>query len=88
MRQAGNDWFSVKDIARETNVSAGIIYHYFGNKEPLLLEVMKNAFYIFHEKPPSINVDISTVVAVSGVSKKYFSTKFLTLFLKYVYILH
>ncbi|MBB6284693.1 hypothetical protein HNR34_003089, partial [Geobacillus subterraneus] len=30
--------------------------------------------------PPSINVDISTVVAVSGVSKKYFSTKFLTLF--------
>jgi AcrR family transcriptional regulator len=52
MRQAGNDWFSVKDIARETNVSAGIIYHYFGNKEPLLLEVMKNAFYIFPEKSP------------------------------------
>jgi len=28
------------------------------------------------------------MVAISGVSKKYFSTKFLTLFLKYVYILH
>jgi TetR/AcrR family transcriptional regulator, transcriptional repressor of bet genes len=41
---------SVKDIAKEANVSAGIIYHYFENKESLLLEVMKNAFKKSHEQ--------------------------------------
>jgi TetR/AcrR family transcriptional repressor of bet genes len=41
---------SVKDIAKEANVSAGIIYHYFENKESLLLQVIKNAFKKSHEQ--------------------------------------
>ncbi len=31
-------------------------------------------------KPPSINIDISTVLAVVGVSKKYYSTRRVTVF--------
>jgi TetR/AcrR family transcriptional regulator, transcriptional repressor of bet genes len=41
---------SVKDIAKEANVSAGIIYHYFENKESLLLQVIKKAFKKSHEQ--------------------------------------
>ncbi|OUM84694.1 MAG: transcriptional regulator [Bacillus thermozeamaize] len=41
---------SMKDIAREANVSTGIIYHYFKNKEDLLLQVIKRAFQKSHEQ--------------------------------------
>ncbi|MCB2185549.1 MAG: TetR/AcrR family transcriptional regulator [Deltaproteobacteria bacterium] len=36
--------FSVKDIAREAGLSTGVIYHYFENKEEILLQVLKEAF--------------------------------------------
>ncbi|ASS89009.1 DNA methyltransferase [Aeribacillus pallidus] len=57
-------------------------------KSLTVLNIFLQKYDVVVTNPPSINVDISTDVAVSGVSKKYFSTKFLTLFLKYVYILH
>ena len=41
---------SMKDIAKEANVSTGIIYHYFKNKEDLLLQVIKRAFQKSHEQ--------------------------------------
>ncbi|AFM25677.1 TetR/AcrR family transcriptional regulator [Desulfomonile tiedjei] len=40
---------SVKAIAEEAGVSTGIIYHYFKNKEDLLLNVIKEAFSRSHE---------------------------------------
>ncbi|WP_034630309.1 TetR/AcrR family transcriptional regulator [Desulfotruncus alcoholivorax] len=41
---------SVKDIAMEANVSTGIIYHYFKNKEDVLLQVIKRSFAKSHER--------------------------------------
>ena len=41
---------SVKDIANVANVSTGIIYHYFKNKEDLLLQVIKESFRKSHEE--------------------------------------
>ena len=41
---------TVKDIALKANVSTGIIYHYFKNKEDLLLQVIKESFGKSHEK--------------------------------------
>ena len=41
---------SVKDIASEAEVSTGIIYHYFKNKEDLLLQVIKESFRKSHER--------------------------------------
>jgi TetR/AcrR family transcriptional regulator, transcriptional repressor of bet genes len=35
---------SVKDIAEEAGLSTGIIYHYFKNKDDLLLQVLKDSF--------------------------------------------
>ena len=34
---------SIRDIAREMDMSISNIYHYFGNKEGLLLEILKHA---------------------------------------------
>lgn len=36
--------FSIKDIAKEANLSTGVIYHYFENKDDLLVDVLKAAF--------------------------------------------
>lgn len=36
--------FSMKDVASEMDMSTGIIYHYFENKEELLLSVLKHSF--------------------------------------------
>lgn len=35
---------SVKDISSEAGVSTGVMYHYFQNKEDILLKVIKEAF--------------------------------------------
>lgn len=40
---------SMKDIAAEADVSAGVIYHYFKNKEDVLLQVLKESFRQSHE---------------------------------------
>ncbi len=40
---------TVKAIANEAGLSTGIIYHYFKNKEDLLLNVIKRAFAQSHE---------------------------------------
>jgi AcrR family transcriptional regulator len=36
--------FSMKDVASEMEMSTGMIYHYFENKEELLLKVLKYSF--------------------------------------------
>lgn len=41
---------SVKDIAFEANISTGVIYHYFKNKEDVLLEALKDSFRKSHEE--------------------------------------
>ncbi len=38
--------FSIKDIAKQANLSTGVIYHYFENKDDLLIDVLKDAFSI------------------------------------------
>ena len=40
----GLSQLSVKDIASAAGVSTGIIYHYFENKEDILLKVIRQAF--------------------------------------------
>lgn len=40
---------SMKAIAAEADVSAGVIYHYFENKEDVLLQVLKESFRQSHE---------------------------------------
>lgn len=37
--------FSIKDIAKEAKLSTGVIYHYFENKDDLLVDVLKDAFF-------------------------------------------
>lgn len=41
---------SIKDIAAEGQLSTGIIYHYFHNKEDVLLNVLKASFKKSHEQ--------------------------------------
>ena len=41
---------SVKEIAAEAGLSTGIIYHYFDNKDDLLLQVLKKSFQKSDEK--------------------------------------
>lgn len=41
---------SMKAIAAEAGISTGIIYHYFKNKEDLLLQVLKDTFQSSHEQ--------------------------------------
>lgn len=36
--------FSIKDIAKEAKLSTGVIYHYFENKDDLLVDVLKDSF--------------------------------------------
>ena len=36
--------FSMKDVAAEAGVSTGVIYHYFNNKQDLMLQVLKETF--------------------------------------------
>lgn len=40
---------SIKDIAAEAGISTGIIYHYFKNKEEILLHVIRAAFQQSHQ---------------------------------------
>ena len=35
---------SIKDVAAEAGVSTGVIYHYFQNKQDILLQVLKETF--------------------------------------------
>ncbi|WP_240684152.1 TetR/AcrR family transcriptional regulator [Bacillus infantis] len=46
----GISHLSMKDIAAEADISTGIIYHYFKNKEELLLQVLKDSFRKSHEE--------------------------------------
>lgn len=48
--EKGYSNMSVKDISAMANVSTGIIYHYFKNKEDLLLHVIKESFRKSHEQ--------------------------------------
>lgn len=48
--QNGVSNLSMKAIASEAGVSTGIIYHYFKNKEDLLLQVLKETFRQSHEQ--------------------------------------
>lgn len=36
--------FSMKDVAAEMDMSTGLIYHYFENKDDLLVQVLKHSF--------------------------------------------
>ncbi|AET68483.1 transcriptional regulator [Desulfosporosinus orientis DSM 765] len=48
--EKGYSNMSVKDISAMAKVSTGIIYHYFKNKEDLLLQVLKESFRKSHEQ--------------------------------------
>jgi len=41
---------SIRDIARDMNMSISNIYHHFGNKEGLLLEILKHASFQLTER--------------------------------------
>ncbi|WP_018923226.1 TetR/AcrR family transcriptional regulator [Salsuginibacillus kocurii] len=36
--------FTIKDVSKQANISTGVIYHYFTNKQQLLVYVLKEAF--------------------------------------------
>lgn len=42
--EKGYSNFSMKDVAAEMDMSTGLIYHYFENKDDLLLQVLKHSF--------------------------------------------
>lgn len=46
----GLSQMSMKDISEEAGISTGIIYHYFRNKEDLLLQILKTSFRSSHEQ--------------------------------------
>lgn len=49
LARKGSVNLSIKSIAKEAGLSTGIIYHYFENKEELLLKVIKEAFASSHQ---------------------------------------
>lgn len=51
--------FSIKDIAKEAELSTGVIYHYFENKDDLLVDVLKVSF-LETELLVQKNVDLAT----------------------------
>ncbi|MFZ5643243.1 MAG: TetR/AcrR family transcriptional regulator [Bacillota bacterium] len=48
--QRGYSNFSMKDIAEELEMSTGMIYHYFDNKEDLMVLVLKYSFNTIYTK--------------------------------------
>lgn len=81
---------SMKDIAAEAKISTGIIYHYFKNKEDVLLQVLKESFRQSHElvlntleplQTPSEKL-ISHLKNINSVPKE--NPDFYVLFLNYL----
>jgi TetR/AcrR family transcriptional repressor of bet genes len=75
---------SVKDISAQAGVSTGIIYHYFKNKEDLLLQVLKESFRKSHEQVMStvegladpmakLSVHVENIHAVPRENPDFFS---------------
>lgn len=62
--QYGLTNLSLKDIAKEAGVSTGVIYHYFENKEDILLQVLKESFKKSHLKV------VETVDSATSSSEK------------------
>ncbi|MFC5711582.1 TetR/AcrR family transcriptional regulator [Thalassorhabdus alkalitolerans] len=44
MLSKGFDHFSIKDVAEKAQLSTGVIYHYFKNKQDLYVHVLKDSF--------------------------------------------
>jgi len=57
---------SIKNIAAEAGVSTGIIYHYFKNKEEILIQVIKTTFWQSH------SAVMETVEPLSSSKEKLF----------------
>jgi TetR/AcrR family transcriptional regulator len=68
----GYDGARVDDIMRDSNVSKNLIYHYFGSKERLFIEVLETAYEGMHAHQTAWPIDISS--PVDGVRKLVQST--------------
>lgn len=69
--QKGLANFSIKDIAKEANLSTGVIYHYFENKDDLLADVLKDAFF---ETEKLVQENVSKAVDFQGKMNAYLET--------------
>jgi TetR/AcrR family transcriptional regulator len=63
----GYDGARVDDIMRASNVSKNLIYHYFGSKEQLFIEVLEAAYEGMHAHQMAWSIDVSS--PVDGVRK-------------------
>lgn len=68
----GYDGARVDDIMRDSNVSKNLIYHYFGSKEQLFIEVLETAYEGMHAHQMAWPIDMSS--PVDGVRKLVQST--------------
>ena len=68
----GYDGARVDDIMRDSNVSKNLIYHYFGSKEQLFIEVLETAYEGMHAHQTAWPIDMSS--PVDGVRKLVQST--------------
>jgi len=60
IQKHGLEHLTMKKIAREAQVSTGIIYHYFDNKDHLLLTVLK---YVFSKSDTDVSVLVEPITS-------------------------
>jgi TetR/AcrR family transcriptional regulator, transcriptional repressor of bet genes len=63
--------FSIKDIAKVAKLSTGVIYHYFENKDDLLVEVLKDSFY---ETEQLVKTNVESAVDYKNKMSAYLET--------------
>ncbi|MDQ0297688.1 AcrR family transcriptional regulator [Salibacterium salarium] len=68
MLQYGFGHFSIKDVAESATLSTGVIYHYFKNKQDLLVQVLKESFSDTEE---TVREAVEKHTAFEGKFKSY-----------------
>lgn len=67
----GYDGVSITDIQKATGISRGLLYHYFGNKEALFMEVTKQNFINLFDVDLELVKDYNVVQMADYIVDKY-----------------
>lgn len=67
----GYDGVSISDIQKATNMSRGLLYHYFGSKEELFVEVTTNYFINLFSVDTNTTLGYNIVEMIDYMVSKY-----------------
>lgn len=67
----GYDGVSISDIQKATGMARGLLYHYFGNKEELFIEVTHKYFVDLFSVDTSITIDYNILDMIDYTVNRY-----------------